>query len=670
MEKIILRHQRAPGDVTVMTAVVRDLAITYPGRFHISVDTTFKDLWHYNPYVKPMPDKRSAKIVNLTYGSYIRKAGIEKIHFISSFHKDLKSQTGIDVPLLYPYPDLHISEEEQAPIVSGRYWVVVAGGKNDFTTKHWVYERYQRVVDVLREFGIHVVQVGGKGSRPAHHHPKLNNVIDLVGMTNLRQMMRVINNSDGVICTITSAMHMAAALGKPCVVTGAGREEWWWEAYNRDNPGLAPVNNLLPVSHRYLHTIGNLDCCSSKGCWKNKVQKSEGDKSFCNYPTQAERGQMVPLCMDMITVEKVVGSVLSYYLDGTLSLLEGMVLPDVTKPLTFVNNEAKYSLFVIQEGEPTPLSAKILEMPVESKRLQAAAKVLQENKPESFKIAESPKILKENLVVATSSKESTQIPLENNTDYGAAPRPVDAASIGGKVTFCVLLYGNFVEMHRRCLNAIRNTTNRQNVDLRVYCNNISAETYAICEGMQKEGVISKIYKSEKNRYKYPCMREMFHDVDNPITTKWVVWFDDDTMCDVDPLWFDKMCSIINSSTMSDNNFGMLGPIYHFAMQPKHSEWVKAASWYKEKEFRDRTSKPAVNGSRIFFVTGSFWAMKTEAMRSANVPDIRLTHNGGDICIGEQMWQNGYTLKNWNGDKKTVCWSSTARRGISQSVFNI
>jgi ADP-heptose:LPS heptosyltransferase len=681
MEKIILRHQRAPGDIVVMTAVVRDLALTYPGRFHIAVDTTFRELWLNNPHVKIMPDKRGARIVNLTYGSYIKKAATEKIHFLSSFHKDLKTQTGIDVPLLYPHPDIHLSEEEQKPIVSGRYWVVLAGGKNDFTTKHWVYERYQRVVDILKDFGIHVVQLGGRGSRPSHHHPKLNNVIDMVGMTNLRQMLRIINNSDGVICTITAAMHMAAALNKPCVVTGAGREEWWWEAYSRDNPGLAPVNNLLPVSHRYLHTIGNLDCCSKKGCWKNKVQKSEGDKSFCNYPTQAEGGQMVPLCMDMITAEKVVGSVLSYYMDGTLPLLEGMVLPDVTKPLVFTRDNTKYTLFVLSDGDAKPLSHKILEMPEESQKLQSFAKTAQENKPKDVKISEPPQILHENLDTAAerekldiNSAQKMQT-IENvytnpAVSHNFVPKMVDAENIGGKVTFCVLMYGNFVEMHRRCLNAIRNTTTRENVELRVYCNNVSQETYQICEQMKKEGVIYKIYKSDQNKYKYPCMREMFHDDNDPITTKWVVWFDDDSMCDVDALWFDKMCSAVNSAAIADPSFGMLGPIYHFAMQPKHAEWVKKADWYRGKQFRDRSSKQAVNGNKIFFVTGSFWAMKTEAIKKANIPDVRLTHNGGDICIGEQMWQNGYTLKNWNGDKKIVCWSSTARRGTSQPIFNI
>ena len=672
MERLLLRHQRAPGDIIVMTALVRDLAIAYPGKYHIGVDTSFKEIWDNNPYIRPMPDKKGARIVNLTYGEYIRKAAHEQIHFLTAFHKNLKTQTGIDVPLLYPHPDLHLSPAEQKPLLDGRYWVVVAGGKGDFTTKHWVYERYQKVVDILTGLGIPVVQIGGKGSYPTHFHPELQNVTSLVGKTDLRQMFRVINNADGVICTITSAMHIAAAMGKPCVVTSGGREEWWWEAYHKDNPGLSPVQKLLPVSHRYLHTIGKLDCCAKKGCWKNKVQKLEGDKSFCNYAVPAESGQIVPLCMDMISVEKVVSSVLTYYMDGTLPLLEGMVIPDITQRLVFDKNGEKYSLFMVKDTEDARVSQKILEMPPKdpevAKNISSLQPIFQNNEiPLTAPTLTEDLNKKPDVKTAKTVQVNAQIA---QTAQKPATRLIDSDMIGGKVTLFLLLYGDYVSMHTRCLTGIQNTTSRNDLDLRVYCNNVGQETDKLCQKMLNAGVISSMYKSENNKFKYPCMREMFHDPSNPIKTKWSMWFDDDTMCDVDPLWFDKLCFAINSNAIADPDFGMLGPVYHFSMQPKHADWFKKADWYTGRYFRDKLGKPVVNGSRVFFVTGSFWAIKSEAIQKANIPDVRLSHNGGDICIGEQMWQNGYTLKNWNGDKRIVCWSSTARRGATQPLFNI
>lgn len=331
MQRLILRHNRAPGDITVMTALPRDLARAHPGRFAVAVDTPYPDLWRNNPYLVPLRENASAgaKTVALSYGESIPLAGRgEKIHFLTAFHRDFEKKMGVAVPLTEPTPDLHLSAEEKAvKHVEGRYWVLLAGGKMDFTTKHYVYARHQKVIDVLRSVGLGVVQLGGRGSQPGHFHPKLDGTLDLIGQTSLREMLQIIANAEGVICTITFAMHAAAALGKPCVVTAGGREEWWWEAYDRRNEGLGPNRHKLPVSHRYLHTIGRLDCCRTKGSWKNKVLPTDGDKSFCSYPTPVEGGQTVPKCMDMITAEKVAESVLSYYVDGTLPPIERKDLP-------------------------------------------------------------------------------------------------------------------------------------------------------------------------------------------------------------------------------------------------------------------------------------------------------------------------------------------------------
>lgn len=323
-ESLILRHTRAPGDILVMSALVRDLAVAHPGRFRVSVDTPSSDVWRNNPHVVPVRENAAGRVVHLSYGDYIPLAAKQPIHFLSAFHRDFEKKTGVAVPLTRPTPDLHLTPAEEAVRhVPGRYWVALAGGKLDFTTKHWVYARHQKVVDGLRGLGLGVVQLGGRGANPGHHHPKLDGTLDLIGQTTLREMMQIVRHADGVVCTITFAMHLAAALGRPCVVTAGGREEWWWEAYHRDNPGLGPAARDLPVNHRYLHTIGRLDCCRTKGSWRNKVLPKERDKSYCTYPRQVEGGQHVPLCQDMITAEKVLESAASYYLDGTLPPLPG-----------------------------------------------------------------------------------------------------------------------------------------------------------------------------------------------------------------------------------------------------------------------------------------------------------------------------------------------------------
>ena len=73
---------------------------------------------------------------------------------------------------------------------------------------------YQQVVDQFQN-RISFVQCGEAG----HWHPRLERVTDLVGKTSLREFIRLMYHADGVVCPVTFAMHLAAAIepkpGKP-----------------------------------------------------------------------------------------------------------------------------------------------------------------------------------------------------------------------------------------------------------------------------------------------------------------------------------------------------------------------------------------------------------------------------------------------------------------------
>lgn len=326
--KFVLMHNRAPGDITVLTALARDLKLTHP-EFEIDVDTTCGDLWRNNPHLTPGLKKNTKpgiEFIKCQYGKGIREQNTETIHFLSYFHRDFKEQTGLDIPLQHPIPDLHLSQEERdVSLIDGRYWAVISGGKSDFTAKVWHTPKLQEVCNrIVDRLGVGVVQMGSTDT--GHWHPPINNALRLVGQTNLRDMLRLIYHSDGVICGVTAAMHMAAALGRPCVVFAGGREAWWWEAYVNENIGFGPVaSGKLQVPHRFLHTIGLLDCCQAHGCWKNKVVKINEDNSLCKYPVQ-HPGQAVPLCLDMLSADHVWEAVQSYYRDGTLAPSTGGIV--------------------------------------------------------------------------------------------------------------------------------------------------------------------------------------------------------------------------------------------------------------------------------------------------------------------------------------------------------
>jgi hypothetical protein len=99
-------------------------------------------------------------------------------------------------------------------------------------------------------------------------------------------------------------------------------------------------------------------------------------------------------------------------------------------------------------------------------------------------------------------------------------------------------------------------------------------------------------------------------------------------------------------------------------------WFRNADWFRNVQLRlPNKQMLATNGSCIDFAVGYFWALSTETMRQANIPDVRLNHNGGDITIGAQVHQVGGRIKDFNAGKKHV-WCPTkekgGRRGYSET----
>ena len=173
------------------------------------------------------------------------------------------------------------------------FWIIVAGGKRDYTIKWWDVRRWQRWWIIS---GANPVRAGGGGGAPP---PAAGGVIDLRGRTDLRQLVRLVYHAQGVVCPVTSLMHLAAAVpvkaarpsgpqtpvggsrhpapkNRPCVVVAGGREPPHWEAYPH---------------HQFIHTNGQLLCCDHGGCWKARtVPLGDGD----------EKDAAGQLCVDVV----------------------------------------------------------------------------------------------------------------------------------------------------------------------------------------------------------------------------------------------------------------------------------------------------------------------------------------------------------------------------------
>ena len=313
--KLTLFQKQSPGDVLVLTAAIRDLKNKFPN-LQITMKTTAPSIWENNPHVEAFSDYKSTPkkekthldtVVDLSDAKegegveweacypLVHRANSSAKHFIHGFKEDLEEKLGLPFDITAFKCDVHLSDEEKTWInqveetfsYSGKFWVINSGSKNDFPLKQWSRVRWQEVVDSLRG-KVQFVQVGEEG----HNHKPLKGVFDLVGKTDMRQLIRLCYHAEGAVCHITMLNHLMSVWEKPCVVVAGGRESAAWESYNETT---------------YLDTIGNLNCCKSGGCWKSK-------KEDCLWM----EGEY-PKCMNMITSADVVRAIEKYYIGGRLS---------------------------------------------------------------------------------------------------------------------------------------------------------------------------------------------------------------------------------------------------------------------------------------------------------------------------------------------------------------
>lgn len=315
MRKLILKNFLAPGDVLMLTAVVRDLHRSYPGQFLTDVRTPYPQLWEKNPYLTPLDEDDPDVEQFLCEYPLIDESNRLPYHFIHAFRLFLNEKLGLKIRPHAFKGDIHLSNQEKewlsqvdemTGVAHTRFWIIVAGGKKDFTAKWWDPARCQEVVDHFKD-RILFVQCGA--NYDDHLHRPLRGVIDLVGKTDLRQMVRLMHHADGVVCPVTMFMHLAAAVetrpgrgaNRPCVVVAGGREPSQWEAYPH---------------HQYLHRCGALPCCDNGGCWRSRVvplgDGAEQDESLCTYPVRAASGVILPKCLDMIRANHVIDAIEQY----------------------------------------------------------------------------------------------------------------------------------------------------------------------------------------------------------------------------------------------------------------------------------------------------------------------------------------------------------------------
>lgn len=298
-KQILLTAPKFLGDEVVFTGAVREIKLATG--WDVRVSTGNPSLWDGNQSISGIGDSGEEDvIVSRHCCPAFRGSGANPVHFLEQYVKNLRAELNLTEPYKKISKfggEVQVTDQEIAPLVADQYWIIGAGYNTDVPTKGWPSQRYQEVVDSLRG-RITFVQVGTRRD----WHPPLRGVIDMVGKTSVRDLVRLVYHAEGIVCPITSLMHLAAAVPmppnsrfkiRPCVVIAGGREA---------------VHFINYPTHKVLNTVGTLSCCATDGCGFSRF----GDQG-CKRQEMVRSEGAVPKCMTLITAADVTTSIEFYY---------------------------------------------------------------------------------------------------------------------------------------------------------------------------------------------------------------------------------------------------------------------------------------------------------------------------------------------------------------------
>ena len=228
-------------------------------------------------------------------------------------------------------------------------------------------------------------------------------------------------------------------------------------------------------------------------------------------------------------------------------------------------------------------------------------------------------------------------------------------------TVSVVCFGDHFKLHHRCLGSLVNNIDTGLVrSLRIGLNAVCPDTLPLVDSVARllppEMQVLVYNAGEYNRLKYPMLRKMFFDPQHPVLTPFTMHFDDDSFLDwhLPKDWWETVHQRMQASDL-------LGSVYRMPGRDRQWNAVKQQPWY--------TGKPIPVSGKFTFATGGWWTIRTRILQEWDYPFPPITHNGGDVMLGELIRQQGLRLVNFhdgvkiNADENGVE-SKAPRRGVS------
>lgn len=247
-------RKRWRPDVKTLTSGRFDLAILLPNSFYaawIVRAARIAERWGYRS------DFRSALLTRAVH----RPRG--KVHF-GAYYQNLVRELGMSTGPLTPHVDVRERDRRSAStLLAQEGWepsmplVGLAPGAAYGFAKQWPPERFAALARSLVERGVHCVLIGqpadqGVGQelmmtfeRSEGATPASVKLLNLIGRTDIRQLMGVLTHCTTVVAHDSGAAHLAAAIGLPVVAIFGPTDE----RYSAPLPGPRLTGTHAILSH-------------------------------------------------------------------------------------------------------------------------------------------------------------------------------------------------------------------------------------------------------------------------------------------------------------------------------------------------------------------------------------------------------------------------------------
>lgn len=211
--------------------------------------------------------------------------------------------------------------------------------------------------------------------------------------------------------------------------------------------------------------------------------------------------------------------------------------------------------------------------------------------------------------------------------------PYDHSPLSPPVTICVLCYGDYPELAHRVLTSLLLHTPGKDFQLRVGLNAVSSATSRMVDRLLPQFKQASVVRSEVNLYKSGMMRRLFYD--EPIKTPWTIWFDDDSH-----VFREDWLTVLGCESRLRPELGMWGRRLFIRAGYACKNFIFNASWYHGLVLLPHED---IGWSKLSFIAGGYWAIRTRWLYQLDWPDKRLIHFGDDYMLGEALRQNGVRL---------------------------